>query len=103
MPFDAANYDAPVTNPVTELLEHAWSLIDTPQKWCRCAYQTADGRHCSLGALHAVSDDYDDPVCYRAVARLSGVMGNIVVFNDGSNHAKLAAAWQRAIVLSRHG
>ena len=108
MPFDGSNYDTPVTNPVTELLEQAWSLIDKPQKWCRGHYHSPDGRRfCSLGALQAaLFQRYVEPVdYYQARILLDRAMsGYTALFNDSSSHRQVADAWQRAIAASRnHG
>ena len=115
MPFDAANYDRdavtsvyPVSNPVTDLLERAWGLIDKPQKWCRGQPESADGRRrCSLTAVQVtawrhglVPEDYVMALAHLAIAMGPSIMG----FNDRHTHREVAAAWQRAIELSRsHG
>ena len=108
MPFDGSNYDAPVKNPVTELLEQAWRLIDKPQKWCRGQPEAADGRRlCSLAAVQTTAwrDGLSPENHVRALSTLSLAMGgNIMGFNDCSSHREVAAAWQRAIAASRnHG
>jgi len=115
MPFDAANYDTPVTNPVTELLKRAWALIDKPQKWCRGKPFSDDGRRfCSMGALHEAGDLADASLGarIRSLQLLSWATNtpglswanHVICFNDNHSHAEVAAAWQRAIELSRgHG
>jgi hypothetical protein len=117
MPFDAANYDSPVTNPVTELLEQAWSLIDKPQKWCRGQPESVDGRRqCSLSALHTATirtPDCSFPHHVIALVTLTRAMDMpiaahgpalascIASFNDNHRHREVAKAWQRAIAMSR--
>ena len=110
MPFDNPAYLPAVsteTNPVTNLLEDAWRLIDRPQKWCRGQPESIDGRRlCSITALQVTSlrrdldlmaDDY-----VAALSTLSLAMGgSIMGFNDTRTHAELADAWQRAIAMSR--
>ena len=109
MPFDSANYDAPVIAPshssVTKLLEHAWSLIDQPHKWCRGQFRSTDGRrHCSLGAIETTFFESEPSLTDAIAARdlLARAMGgHPVPFNDNHTHREVAAAWQRAIALSR--
>ena len=117
MPFDGSNYETPITNPVTELLEQAWAMIDKPQKWCRGQPESVDGhRQCSLSALQTAT--LRTPNCsfpHHVIALViltramdmptpphGGVMAShIASFNDCHSHAEVAAAWQRAIAASR--
>jgi len=124
MPFDGSNFDSPVTNPVvtngnpvTELLEQAWAMIDKPQKWTRGQPESVDGRRqCSLSALQTatvrgpncsfphhvialvtLNRAMDMPLAAHGPALASGIAS----FNDRHSHAEVAAAWQRAIAMSR--
>jgi len=113
MPFDGSNYDTHVSNPVTELLEQAWAMIDKPQKWTRGQPESVDGRRqCSLSALQTATirqPDLGFPHHIIALVMLTTAMGrrgpalatNIAAFNDSHSHAEVAAAWQRAIAMSR--
>jgi len=120
MPFDGSNYDAHVTNPVTELLEQAWRLIDKPQKWTRGQPESANGRRlCSLAALQTATvrqSDFSFPHHVIALVTLTRAMdmplaahgsalaSSIASFNDSHSHAEVSLAWQRAIATSRnHG
>ena len=115
MPFDGTNYDTHVSNPVTELLEQAWAMIDKPQKWTRGQPESVDGRRlCSLNALHTATTsraDFRNPFPSHIIAMviLAKAMGRsgpampsaIASFNDCHSHREVAAAWQRAIAMSR--
>ena len=117
MPFDGTNYDTHVSNPVTELLEQAWAMIDKPQKWTRGQPESEDGRRmCSLSALQTAtirSPDFSFPHHIIALVTLTRAMdmplaahgpalaSGIASFNDTHSHRAVAAAWQRAIEASR--
>lgn len=118
MPFDSLPADAGVTNPVTELLERAWSLIDKPHKWTRGQPESVDGRRqCSLSALQSATvqcADFSFPHHIIALVTLNRAMemppnpahgpalaSYIAHYNDTHSHREVAAAWQRAIAMSR--
>lgn len=96
MPFDAS----PQTNTVADVLRRARALIDSPEKWCKGAMRTEDGRRCIFGAI-------DDAAGRLAIdeshlfSRATGIR-NIAEWNNAPErtHAEVLAAFDRAIALA---
>jgi hypothetical protein len=65
MPFDSRIS----VSPDLAKLDAAMALIDAPEKWCKRALNTGDGRRCILGALYSA----EATALVRAAIRLRPV------------------------------
>lgn len=97
MPFDGVGFVS------DKSLQHIDAVIDrlsTPEKWCKGALRSHDGRYCIRGAVRAVgAADVLEPVILQAIGEVAGKrFCRIESFNDHPNtsHAQVLAVLNRA-------
>lgn len=97
MPFDGVGFVS------DKSLRHIDAVIDrlsTPEKWCKGALRSHDGRYCIRGAVRAVgAADVLEPVILQAIGEVAGKrFCRIESFNDHPNtsHAQVLAVLNRA-------
>src|SRR5260370_24359949 len=75
-------------------------LIGTPDRWCKGALRSHDGRYCIRGAVRAVDgSELLEPAILQAVVELAGRrFRRIEAFNDHPNtsHDQIVAGLSRA-------
>lgn len=109
-----------------ELLEKAFSFIDTKDKWCQrsCHARYVDGResYCSMGALNIVTTksnramaQHPNDCDYKLRNNLSlyllkaigtsssftDATNRVVKYNDNHSYEKVREMWQKAIALAK--
>src|SRR5262250_3709456 len=81
MPFDGAGfgYDASL-----QKLDTVIDLLETPDRWCKGALRSDDGRYCIRGAIRAVSgSELLEPAILQAIGQVAGRRyRRIEAFND---------------------
>src|SRR5712691_18911 len=97
MPFDGVDYGS------IKSLQQIDAVIDrlaTPNKWCKGALRSHDGRYCIRGAVRAVGGgEVLEPVILQAIGEVAGKrFCRIESFNDHPNtsHAQILAVLSRA-------
>lgn len=97
MPFDGAGY---IGNESVRKMDEVIDLLDTPDKWCKGALRSHDGRYCIRGAVRAVdAADVLEPRILEAIGQVAGKrFRRIESFNDHPNttHAQVLAVLYRA-------
>jgi hypothetical protein len=97
MPFDGAgfNYGEPL-----QKLDLVMDLLETPDRWCKGALRSHDGRYCIRGAIRAVSaSDLLEPAILQAIGQVAGRRyRRIEAFNDHphTTHDQVVAVLARA-------
>jgi len=97
MPFDGAGfgYDASL-----QKLDTVIDLLETPDRWCKGALRSHDGRYCIRGAIRAVSgSDLLEPAVLQAIGQIAGRrFRRIEAFNDHphTTHDQVVAVLARA-------
>ena len=75
-------------------------LLETPDRWCKGALRSHDGRYCIRGAIRAVSgSDVLEPAILHAIGQVAGRrFRRIEAFNDHPNttHDQVVAVLARA-------
>jgi hypothetical protein len=96
MPFDGISLNL---EDRLRKIEAVIDLVDTPEKWCKGALRSYDGRHCIRGAVRAVSGaDALEPQIIEAIGEVAGKrFRRIEAFNDHPNtcHAQVLAVLNR--------
>lgn len=96
MPFDGVGF---LPDDRLQKLEAVIDLIDAPEKWCKGALRSFDGRRCLRGALRAVPGaELLEPSILQAIGDLAGKrFRRIEAFNDhpSTNHAQIVAVLSR--------
>ncbi len=97
MPFDGVGF---VTHESLDKLDAVLELIGTPDRWCKGALRSHDGRYCIRGAVRAVDgSELLEPAILQAVVELAGRrFRRIEAFNDHPNtsHDQIVAVLSRA-------
>ena len=97
MPFDGAGFGY---NESLEKLDTVIDLLETPDRWCKGALRSHDGRYCIRGAIRAVSgSDVLEPAILQAIGQVAGRrFRRIEAFNDHPNttHDQVVSVLARA-------
>ena len=97
MPFDGVGF---VTHESLDKLDAVIELIGTPDRWCKGALRSHNGRYCIRGAVRAVDGaDLLEPAILHAVGEVAGRrFRRIEAFNDHPNtsHDQIVAVLVRA-------
>jgi hypothetical protein len=97
MPFDGVGFASPRS---LEQIDAVIERLATPDKWCKGALRSHDGRYCIRGAVRAVGGaEVLEPVILQAIGEVAGSrFGRIESFNDHPNtsHAQVIAVLERA-------
>jgi hypothetical protein len=97
MPFDGVGF---VTHESLDKLDAVVELIGTPDRWCKGALRSHDGRYCIRGAVRAVDGaELLEPAILQAVVEVAGRrFRRIEAFNDHPNtsHDQIVAVLRRA-------
>ena len=96
MPFDGVEV---VHHDKLRQLDAVIGLLATPERWCKGALKSHDGRHCIRGAMLAMGADSLEPAILRAIGDVAGPrFRRIESFNDHpqTGHEQVLAALQRA-------
>lgn len=94
-------------NTTADVLRRAREMVDTPEKWARCA--SSGGPWCAGLAIYYANDKNSDEghPAYKLFERAIGVTGVPAVFfwNDTPDrtHPEVLAAFDRAIELAERG
>jgi hypothetical protein len=96
MPFDGAGFGY---NESLQKLDAVIDLLETPDRWCKGALRSHDGRYCIRGAVRAVSgSDLLEPAILQAVGQVAGHrFRRLEAFNDHPNttHDQVVAVLAR--------
>lgn len=97
MPFDGVGF---ISNESVQKIDAVIDLIATPDKWCKGALRSHDGRYCIRGAVRAVdAADALEPTILDAIGQVAGKrFRRIESFNDHPNtsHEQVLAVLIRA-------
>jgi hypothetical protein len=97
MPFDGVGF---VTQESLDKLDAVIELIGTPDRWCKGALRSHDGRYCIRGAVRAVDGaELLEPAILQAIVEVGGRrFRRIEAFNDHPNtsHDQIVAVLSRA-------
>jgi hypothetical protein len=97
MPFDGVGFVS--TDPLQKI-DAVIDLLGTPDKWCKGALRSHDGRYCIRGAVRAVdAAELLEPVILQAIGEVAGKrFRRIESFNDHPNtsHEQVLAVLTRA-------
>lgn len=97
MPFDGVGFASPKS---LEQIDAVIARLATPDKWCKGALRSHDGRYCIRGAVRAVGGaELLEPMILQAIGEVAGSrFGRIESFNDHPNtsHAQVLAVLERA-------
>src|SRR5438445_10313132 len=96
MPFDGVDF---VTLESLDKLDAVIELVGTPDRWCKGALRSHDGRYCIRGAVRAVDGaELLEPAILQAVVEVAGRrFRRIEAFNDHPNtsHDQVVAVLSR--------
>lgn len=97
MPFDGVGFVS--TDPLQKI-DAVIDLLATPDKWCKGALRSHDGRYCIRGAVRAVdAADVLEPAILQAIGEVAGRrFRRIESFNDHPNtsHEQVLVVLNRA-------
>jgi hypothetical protein len=97
MPFDGVEF---VSNDSLRKIDAVIDLLATPERWCKGALRSHDGRYCIRGAVRAVNAaEVLEPTILRAIGEVAGQrFRRIESFNDHPNtsHEQILAVLSRA-------
>jgi hypothetical protein len=97
MPFDGAGF---VAGESVQKLDAVIDLLGTPDRWCKGALRSHDGRYCIRGAIRAVNAaELLEPAILQAIGQVAGRrFRRIEAFNDHPNtsHDQVVAVLARA-------
>src|SRR5580704_7725864 len=84
MPFDGVGF---ITHESLDKLDAVVELIGTPDRWCKGALRSHDGRYCIRGAVRAVDGaEVLEPAILHAIGDVAGKrFRRIESFNDHPN------------------
>ena len=95
MPFDGVGFPNQSLQKIDEVID----LLATPEKWCKGALRSHDGRYCIRGAVRAVdAADALEPMILDAIGQVAGRrFRRIESFNDHPNtsHEQVLAVLHR--------
>jgi hypothetical protein len=96
MPFDGVSFLPDELQKIDAVID----LLATPDRWCKGALRSHDGRYCIRGAVRAVdAADTLEPVILQAIGEVAGRrFRRIESFNDHPNtsHEEVIAVLNRA-------
>jgi hypothetical protein len=96
MPFDGVEV---VYRDQLQRIDAVIDLLATPDRWCKGALKSHDGRHCIRGAVRALDADALEPVILRAIGEVAGPrFRRIESFNDHpqTSHEQVLTVLRRA-------
>jgi hypothetical protein len=97
MPFDGVGF---IGNESVRKMDEVIDLLGTPDKWCKGALRSHDGRYCIRGAVRAVdAADMLEPYILEAIGQVAGKrFRRIESFNDHPNtsHEQVLSVLRRA-------
>jgi len=97
MPFDGLGF---VADESVRKLDAVIDLLGTPDRWCKGALRSHDGRYCIRGAIRAVDGaELLEPAILQAIGQVAGRrFRRIEAFNDHPNtgHDQVIAVLSRA-------
>src|ERR1051326_3491297 len=97
MPFDGAGFGY---NESLHKLDTVIDLLETPDRWCKGALRSHDGRYCIRGAIRAVSgSDVLEPAILQAISQVPGRRSpRIQALNDPrqTTHGQVVSVLARA-------
>ena len=97
MPFDGVGF---VSDESLQKIDDVLDLLATPDKWCKGALRSHDGRYCIRGAVRSVdAADVLEPTILQAIGEVAGKrFRRIESFNDHPNtsHEQVLAVLHRA-------
>lgn len=97
MPFDGVGF---ASHETLQKIDAVIDLLATPDKWCKGALRSHDGRYCIRGAVRAVdAADVLEPTILQAIGEVAGKrFRRIESFNDHPNtsHEQVIAVLSRA-------
>src|SRR5581483_631735 len=97
MPFDGVGF---IGSESVRKMDEVIDLLGTPEKWCKGALRSHDGRYCIRGAVRAVdAADVLEPSILEAIGQVAGKrFRRIESFNDHPNtsHEQVLAVLYRA-------
>jgi hypothetical protein len=97
MPFDGVGF---ASHQTLYKIDAVIDLLATPDKWCKGALRSHDGRYCIRGAVRAVdAADLLEPAILQAIGEVAGKrFRRIESFNDHPNtsHEQVVAVLVRA-------
>ena len=97
MPFDGAGFGY---NESLHKLDTVIDLLETPDRWCKGALRSHDGRYCIRGAIRGVSgSDVLEPAILQAISQVAGRrFRRIEAFNDHpqTTHDQVVSVLARA-------
>jgi len=97
MPFDGVGF---VVDESVQKLDSVIDLLETPDRWCKGALRSHDGRFCIRGAIRAVNGaELLEPAILQAIGQVAGRrFRRIEAFNDHPNtsHDQVVAVLSRA-------
>src|SRR5205814_9507087 len=89
-----------VVDESAEKLDAVIDLLGTPDRWCKGALRSHDGRYCIRGAIRAVDGaELLEPAILQAIGQVAGRrFRRIEAFNDHPNtgHDQVSAVLSRA-------
>jgi hypothetical protein len=92
MPFDGVGF---ISSDAVQKIDAVIDLLATPNRWCKGALRSHDGRYCIRGAVRAVDAvDILEPRILEAIGQVAGKrFRRIESFNDHPNtsHAEVLA------------
>jgi hypothetical protein len=97
MPFDGVGY---ISSEPLRKIDAVIDLLSTPDKWCKGALRSHDGRYCIRGAVMSVgATEMLEPAILQAIGEVAGRrFRRIESFNDYPNttHEQVVAVLARA-------
>ena len=96
MPFDGVGF---VSDESLRKIDEVIDLLGTPDKWCKGALRSHDGRYCIRGAVRSVdAADVLEPTILQSIGEVAGKrFRRIESFNDHPNtsHEQVVAVLHR--------
>ena len=97
MPFDGVGF---VVDESAQKIDAVIDLLGTPDRWCKGALRSHDGRYCIRGAIRADNGaELLEPAILQAIGQVAGRrFRRIEAFNDHPNtsHDQVVAVLSRA-------
>src|SRR6476620_565662 len=104
MPFDGVGF---IGNESVRKMDEVIDLLGTPDKWCKGALRSHDGRYCIRGAVRSVdAADVLEPTILQSIGEVAGKrFRRIESFNDHPNtsHEQVIALLSRTRATIRAG
>ena len=104
MPFDGVGF---VSDESLQKIDAVLDLLATPDKWCKGALRSHDGRYCIRGAVRSVdAADVLEPTILQSIGEVAGKrFRRIESFNDhpSTSHEQVLAVLSRTRETIRAG